>query len=86
VLKVTSDRGGAKCGMVYDAEDFLAGLFRPAAVGNVGPDDLPPDWRQAYEERAAVMQFDAGLTKEHAEAAALRDTLRLMQADRWHKP
>jgi hypothetical protein len=35
---------------VYDAVEFLEGLFRPAddplAVPAVGPDDLPPDWRE----------------------------------------
>lgn len=37
---------------------------------------LPPDpWevaREAREERAAILEFDAGMTREAAEAAALR--------------
>jgi hypothetical protein len=80
VLKVTS-AGGTIGGaaVVYDAEEFLEGLFRPEAappgVPTVGPDDLPPDWRLFWEERAAVREYDGGLPREHAEAAALADTL-----------
>jgi hypothetical protein len=48
---------------------------RPA----IGPDDLPPDWRFVWEERAAIMEYDGGLAKEHAEAAALADTLAVMR-------
>ena len=68
--------------MVYDAEEFLEGLFRPAdppATPEIGPDDLPPDWRNAWEERAAIMEYDGGLPKEHAEAAALAVTLEAMR-------
>lgn len=80
VLKVTSvggTIGGAA--VVYDAEEFLEGLFRPEAappgVPTVGPDDLPPDWRLFWEERAAIREYDGELPREHAEAAALADTL-----------
>jgi hypothetical protein len=68
--------------MVYDAEEFLEGLFRPTdlpSMPDIGPDDLPPDWRYVWEERAAIMEYDGGLPKEHAEAAALADTLEVMR-------
>jgi len=69
--------------MVYDAEKFLMGLFGSAAdfspVPNIHPGGLPPDWREAYEERAAIMEYDGGLPKERAEAAALADTLERMR-------
>lgn len=34
---------------------------------------LPFEWREAYEERAAIMEFDARLPRERAEAQALAD-------------
>lgn len=40
------------------------------------PDDLPPDWREMYEERAAVLEFDGGLRRERAEYLALLDIKR----------
>lgn len=39
------------------------------------PDDalaLTPDEQVDFDERAAIMEFDGGLTREAAEAAALR--------------
>ena len=42
---------------------------------------LPPGWRQIYEERAAIMEFDGGATRNEAEAAALRETYW-----RWQSP
>ena len=38
---------------------------------------LPPDLQELWEERAAIMQFDAGLDRQHAEALALLDLLRI---------
>lgn len=69
--------------MVYDAEEFLRGLFRPAADQqfgpDTGPDDLPPEWRVIWDERAAIMQYDGGLSRERAEKHALRDVLDQME-------
>ena len=69
--------------MRYDAAAFLAGLF--PADGHPGrhppaviPEDLPPDWHLAWDERAAVMEFDGGLPRERAEALALTDILKQM--------
>lgn len=33
--------------------------------------DLPPDWREHYEERAAIFEFDANMTRRDAEWFAL---------------
>src|SRR5437879_5379609 len=41
---------------------------------DITSDDLPPDWRYVWEERAVIMEYDGGLPKEHAKAAALADT------------
>ena len=56
--------------------------------GNVGaaltPEDLPNDWRLLYEERAAIAEYDGGLSREQAEAQALRDVVKAME--RLHQP
>jgi hypothetical protein len=44
------------------------------------PDDLPPDWHFLWDERAATMEYDAGLARERAEALALADILNLMHS------
>lgn len=65
--------------MVFDAPTFLADLFRPTREPEIGVADLPGDWRVWFEERAAIREYDGGLTREHAEAEALAETIRLMQ-------
>jgi hypothetical protein len=35
-----------------------------------GIDDLPMDWRIEFEERAAILEYDGGLTREDAETQA----------------
>ncbi len=36
-------------------------------------DDLPMDWRIEFEERAAILEYDGGLTREDAETQALTE-------------
>ena len=38
-------------------------------------DDLPMDWRYDFEERAAILEFDGGLSREDADKQALREIL-----------
>ena len=45
----------------------------------IGPEALPMDWRIEWEKRAAIMEYDGGLTREHAESEALKDILRQMR-------
>jgi hypothetical protein len=40
---------------------------------------LTPWLVEAFEERTAIMEYDAGLPREDAEAAAAADTLRLLK-------
>ena len=75
--------------MTFDAVAFLTGLFAPTAPSDGGPaaprvsgidvaatpQDLPPAWHFAWDERAAILEFDAGLPRERAEALALEDVL-----------
>ncbi|MBB5202841.1 hypothetical protein HNQ51_000134 [Inhella inkyongensis] len=42
---------------------------------------LDEDLREAWEERAAVLEFDAGLSRELAECLALLDLIRMRPAD-----
>lgn len=53
-------------------------------IVHVGPrwtlDDLPGVWRELYEERAAIREYDGGQAREHAEAEALTETIAAMRA------
>ena len=82
--------------MVFDAAAFLEELFRsdsaasadPATAAccpavettDIRPDDLPEYWRELYEERAAIRQYDGGQPREHAEAEALREIIVWMRS------
>ena len=44
------------------------------------PHDLPGAWREWYEERAAIREYDGGQAREHAEAEALQETVDAMRA------
>ena len=37
------------------------------------PENLPMDWRIEFEERAAILEYDGGLSRERAEVLALRE-------------
>ena len=39
-------------------------------------DRLPEDLKEEWEERAAIMEFDGGLSRDHAECLALLDIIR----------
>jgi len=47
---------------------------------STSPEKLPPEWRELYEERAAIMEFDGRLSRERAEAAAWCEVVRRMKA------
>ncbi len=49
--------------------------------GYLAPADMPESWRELYEERAAIREYDGGQAREHAEAEALREILAMMQDD-----
>jgi hypothetical protein len=50
-------------------------------VPDTTPEDLPPDWHFLWDERAAIMEYDGKMPKEHAEAEALKDILARMQRE-----
>ena len=37
------------------------------------PGDLPIDWRIEFEERAAILEYDGGLSREEADVQALQE-------------
>jgi hypothetical protein len=43
------------------------------------PTDLPPDWHLAWDERAAILEYDGGHPRERAEALALVEIVRQMR-------
>ncbi len=44
-------------------------------------DSLSMDWRIEYEERAAILEYDGGLTREEAERQALREITERIKTD-----
>ena len=52
-------------------------LAKKACVG-----ELTDDWRVWYEERAAIMEYDRNMPRTQAEAEALKNTIRQMQAEK----
>jgi hypothetical protein len=51
----------------------------PPAVPTIGPDDLPPDWREWYEERLSIMWECGGPMPKHLMMVAMADTLDAMR-------
>jgi hypothetical protein len=52
----------------FDAKTFLQSLFDTQVS-----EDLPPEWAEEYEERAGILEFDGGLTRQQAETRALKE-------------
>jgi hypothetical protein len=59
--------------------DALQAEERRAVPHAIFPNDLTPEWHFLWDERAAIMEYDGGMTTEHAEAAALNDILQQMR-------
>lgn len=59
-----------------DQPDTLPDTVAATPLGQVAASKLPPanlngeDWRSFYEERAAILEFDGGLSREQAERLA----------------
>jgi hypothetical protein len=51
---------------------------------DINPDDLPPDWREWYEERLSIMGEGGGPLPRHLKIMAMADTLEAMRrAGEW---
>lgn len=53
-------------------------VLDPPAIGS--PGDLPMDWRIDYEERAAILEYDGGLSRDDAELQALHEITKRLRA------
>jgi len=42
------------------------------------PNELPAEWREWYEERAAIREYDGEQTRDAAEAEAMRELLEFL--------
>jgi len=60
-------------------EALLEMLPVPRAPITPSPADLPEDWHLLWEERAAIREYDGGLPRERAEAAALAEVWQQMK-------
>lgn len=74
--------------MEFDAKEFLTALFVEAGelspVPEVEPDErlsaaptcpseLPSDWREEFEERAAIREYDGGQCRAGADRDAFQE-------------
>lgn len=50
---------------------------------SISPDDLSIDWRIEFEERAAILEYDGGLTREEADRRALKEILERSKGFDW---
>ena len=48
-------------------------------VRDLSPGDLPVEWWELWDERAAIMEFDGNMPRERAEALALTDIVERMR-------
>ena len=45
-------------------------------------DYLPSDWWYVFEERAAIMEYDGGLTRKLAEVKAFEEVVKMIKAEK----
>lgn len=64
--------------MVFDPDRVEAAVGRGDRY--FVPAELPVEWHVLWDERAAIMEYEGRLCREHAEAEALKDILRQMTA------
>jgi len=56
----------------------VSGSSSAAKPQEISPQESPPDWREFWEERAAIRQYDGGFTRGEAEDLALAEVLEAM--------
>ena len=66
--------------LAHKAELLPVLTFPPTTCVRV--EDLDPEWRIVWEERASIMEYDGGLPRERSEALALAEiVMQMKQAD-----
>ena len=63
--------------MAYDVVIFLENLCQTSRFFRA--EELPERWREWYEERAAIREFDGGQTRKVAEVEALTEIVQRMK-------
>jgi site-specific DNA-methyltransferase (adenine-specific) len=65
----------APAGVLTEADRDALSRLKPDLLAMLKarrtPEELPPDWRVAWGERAAILQYDGGHPRQRAEALAL---------------
>jgi hypothetical protein len=59
---------------------------RPLDGDIVSPESLAMEWRIEYEERAAILEYDGGLSREDADKQALEEILERLRRGRQDEP
>jgi len=70
--------------MIFNVVEYLQHLVNDPFVdeGEIScPSELPMNWRIEFEERAAILEYDGGLTREEAERQALQEINERIKAD-----
>lgn len=57
---------------------YLSGFAAGTTCRIKSPADLPSEWRLEWEERAAIMEYNGGLTREMAKHLALVEIVKQM--------
>lgn len=50
-----------------------------SAEETAGVGKLPTEWRYEYEERAAILQYDCGLSREEADEQAFQEIVKRLE-------
>jgi hypothetical protein len=63
--------------MLLDLDAIFDPDRRAVTIGS--PADLPADWHEVWQERAAIMEYDGGLSPDMADHMALLDVVSQMR-------
>lgn len=66
---------GTRDSLTALAEIMLDEFMARKSVNTLGPDDVPQALREEFEERAAIREFEGGMSRDSAERAAFADVL-----------
>ena len=64
--------------MAFDVVEYLNHLVKcdgDVVADIASPSDLPINWRIDFEERAAILEYDGGLSREDADKQALEEII-----------
>ena len=50
-----------------------------SAEEDAGVASIPMEWRYEYEERAAILEYDGGMSREEADKQAFREIIKRLE-------